>query len=213
MFVQNLQSRKDTAVSAFNLSRPHLLEEFFSKNQFIRMLLRFLLSLDTSRDRAGFILIKLVFGAHAADLFLNQGINNTLIDQKNEILLQINSRLAPARPASAAKPNEFGSLETDSSKSVSADLESPARDAGRSKGLSLLRQRVEALGMSKVVLLMKIYGVPFDYIDHWVWLFSRSQQSAAKFLGFHRLLKQVYNLKLTQQQSEFDKILGMLPFQ
>lgn len=210
MFVRNLQSRKDSAVSAFNHSRPHLLDEFFSKNQFIRMLLRFLLSLDSSRDRAGFILIKLVFGAHAADLFLNQGINNTLIDQKNEILLQINSRLAPARPASAAKPNEIGSLETDSSKSVSADLESPARDAGR---LSLLRQRVEALGMSKVVLLMKIYGVPFDYIDHWVWLFSRSQQSAAKFLDFHQLLKQVYNLKLTQQQSEFDKILGMLPFQ
>lgn len=225
MFVQNLQRRKETAVATFDYNCGHMLREFRSKNRFIRLVLQFLLCLDTSQDRAGFILIKLVFGGHAADLFLNQGINNTLIDQKNQLLHQIKHKSKPDLTASDAQnvsqmakvvrpiAKHSGSSETDSGKSLSLDPTSPVRIKIRADDLPELRLRVEALGMAKVVLLMKIYGVPFRYVDHWVWLFSNSDQEASKFLEFHALLKKVYNLNLTQRQSEFDKILDVLPAQ
>jgi hypothetical protein len=186
----------------------------------------YLLCLESKKDKAGFILIKLIFGLNAAKQFLNQGINYTFIDQKIQIFRKFSNQHQKSekrKKRQKIKKDLSGSngdlklnssLDHSTQKSLSSESIYSEIDDKTLSELTFLKEQIHTFGFSKIIILMKFFGVSQSYIDHWVWLHLNMGTHSEKFISFHQLLCEVYNFSLSNESNpEFQKILKMLKSQ
>ena len=199
-------------IANFKEKEAEMANEYFAHNQLVRDLLMYLLCLEDRNDKPGFILIKLVFGINAAKQFLNQGINYTFIDQKVGFFRKISgqNRKKKKKDEDFSQKSFSKSLGNSTDKSSSSENLNSEINEKKSLNLDFLRKQIQKLGMQKIILLMKIYGVPMSYIDHWIWLHLQLGFDSKEFVSFHFLLSEVYNFDLYNYNPEIESILNLV---
>jgi hypothetical protein len=163
--------------------------------------------------------MKLIFGKKTADLYINQGLNNTLIDQR--IFLVRNIRNIKEQNANLHSDNfciqrinqicksvsrqNFPDLNSNLSPTLNSDV-STTSDKDQNEFI-LIQNKTRKSNLFKKILLMKIYGIPESYIGHWIWLHETFGLNSKIFFSFHHLLSEVYNLDLKNENTEFKRIV------
>lgn len=205
-------------ISQFNSKFGEIKKEILSHNRLIWEIVMYLTCLETGDEQAGFILIKLIFGKSAAELFLKQGINNTLMDQRITLFknLRIQTKMRLVTPPKSPSRSSSRILNTPQKIKGSLLTVDGASQTEHSYHKSNTpnpqnRQFIQNVDnfeiLNKVISLMKIYGIPMRYIEHWLWLFRFSHCLPNKFLSFHDLLCNVYNLDPRNDHPDFQQIL------
>jgi hypothetical protein len=185
-------------------------------------IIKYLLCLETGDEKAGFVLIKLIFGKSAGKLFVKQGINNTLMEQRAQMFKFLESKIKKKFVESTKNSDRENGDKFNLSKKLRESQISTDKDVSSTENNDMkvtevnpqsltTPQKVDnQIVLNNIVSCMKIYGIPMKYIDHWLWLQGNAGSFPEKFVSFHGLLSSAYNLDPRNENQDLQKVFGNL---
>lgn len=176
-------------------------KEISGLNQLPKLILKYLLELRESRDPFGRALVKHFFGKIALEQIKTLGINEILSTEKLRIL-KLFEKSFKEKKLKVVLNNQFN-RNLNGKGILNIDLlEIPGKSVKNNSMLPILNFSQKFIFQNKIEqnicdLFMKL-GVPFRYIEHWLWLKKYARWSLKLFEDFHFLIVDVYCENLEQ---------------
>lgn len=221
------EKRKEETICQINQKLNMISEEILSHNRLVIEIVKYLLCLETGNEKAGFVLIKLIFGKSAGKLFVKQGINNTLMEKRLEMFKFLQTKIKEKFAECPNRGKNELNFKVNLSKKTRESQISTDKDLSSTENLLINNSKTNPQScvnpqkidnqilQNNIISLMKIYGIPMKYIDHWLWLHRNSGIFPEKFVSFHELICTTYNLDPRNQNEDFKivfKDLGLETF-